>query len=148
MYSDCKYVSEAEFDELDKRCNPRYGDVVITKSGSIGDCAILDAKFPVAFFESLALVKLKDVVNAIFFKFFFRNQSVHNKYIKGKAKGIAIKHLHLIDLKSVDVILPPLSLQQTFAAKIESIEKQKAAISKSIAETEKLFEYTMDKYFG
>ena len=30
----------------------------------------------------------------------------------------------------------------------ESIEKQKAAINQSIAETQRLFDYTMDKYFG
>ena len=64
------------------------------------------------------------------------------------AHGVAQPGLAVQDLEPLDCVLPPLSLQQTFAAKIESIEKQKAAISKSIAETEKLFEYTMDKYFG
>jgi type I restriction enzyme S subunit len=39
-------------------------------------------------------------------------------------------------------------LQQSFASKIDSIEKQKAAINQSIAETQRLFDYTMDKYFG
>jgi len=51
-------------------------------------------------------------------------------------------------LLNYKIIVPPLSLQQTFAAKIESIEKQKAAIGQSIAETQKLFNFTMDKYFG
>ena len=41
-----------------------------------------------------------------------------------------------------------LSLQQSFADKINVIEQQKAAITQSIAETQKLFDYTMDKYFG
>ena len=50
--------------------------------------------------------------------------------------------------KEMLFITPPISLQQSFAAKIESIEKQKSAISKSIEETQKLFDYTMDKYFG
>ena len=53
-----------------------------------------------------------------------------------------------IILNNMSIPIPPLSLQQSFAAKIESIEKQKAAISQSIAETQKLFDYTMDKYFG
>ena len=52
------------------------------------------------------------------------------------------------DVREIPFIVPPLSLQQSFAAKIESIEKQKAAIGKSIEETQKLFDYTMDKYFG
>lgn len=63
----------------------------------------------------------------------------------GRANIPKINREALLNYK---IILPPLSLQQFFAAKIESIEKQKAAISKSIAETQKLFDYTMDKYFG
>lgn len=51
-------------------------------------------------------------------------------------------------LKGIDVILPPLTLQQEFADKIQSIEKQKTAVNQSIAETQKLLDYTMDKYFG
>ena len=53
-----------------------------------------------------------------------------------------------VGLKDIDIILPPLSLQQSFAEKIEAIERQKANIKASIAETQKLFDYTMDKYFG
>ena len=53
-----------------------------------------------------------------------------------------------LGLKNVPVILPSLHLQNLFASKIEAIEKQKEAITKSIEETQKLFDYTMDKYFG
>jgi type I restriction enzyme S subunit len=45
-------------------------------------------------------------------------------------------------------ILPPLSLQQEFASKIEAIEKQKELIKQSIAETEILFNSRMDYYFN
>ena len=34
------------------------------------------------------------------------------------------------------------------AEKIQSIEKQKETIRASIADTQKLLDYTMDKYFG
>ena len=44
--------------------------------------------------------------------------------------------------------LPPLELQQLFAKKIEAIEKQKALIKQSIAETEELFNSRMDYYFS
>ena len=63
----------------------------------------------------------------------------------GRANIPKINREALLNYKTV---LPPLSLQQSFAGKIESIEKQKTAIGKSIEETQKLFDYTMDKYFG
>ena len=44
--------------------------------------------------------------------------------------------------------LPPLSLQQSFAEKIEAIEKQKSLIRQSITETETLFNSRMDYYFN
>ena len=52
------------------------------------------------------------------------------------------------ELKQLSVILPPLTLQQEFADKIEAIEKQKELIKKSISETETLFNARMDYYFN
>lgn len=51
-------------------------------------------------------------------------------------------------IRNTLVSLPPLPLQQQFAAKIEAIEKQKALIKKSIKETEDLFNSRMDYYFN
>ena len=50
--------------------------------------------------------------------------------------------------KNIDIILPPLPLQQSFASKIEAIEKQKELIKQSIKEVETLFNSRMDYYFN
>ena len=50
-------------------------------------------------------------------------------------------------LKNVNIIIPPLPLQQSFASKIEAIEKQKELIKHSIAETETLLASRMQYYF-
>lgn len=70
------------------------------------------------------------------------------QHIAEYTKGIALKQINMKDVREIPLITPPLSLQQTFAAKIEAIEQQKTRISQSIAEAQKLFDYTMDKYFG
>ncbi len=44
--------------------------------------------------------------------------------------------------------LPPLSLQQSFASEIEAIETQKALITKSMEETQRLFDSRMDYWFA
>lgn len=51
-------------------------------------------------------------------------------------------------LKDIQIIMPPKAIQREFAKKIQSIESQKQSINRSIAESQKLFDYTMDKYFG
>ena len=50
--------------------------------------------------------------------------------------------------QNIEIILPPLSLQQQFANKIELIENQKELIKQSIKETETLFNSRMDYYFN
>ena len=68
--------------------------------------------------------------------------------LKDRVKGAAQPKLTQKDLNDINLSWPPLPLQNLFASKIEAIEKQKADITKSIEETQKLFDYTMDKYFG
>ena len=51
-------------------------------------------------------------------------------------------------LKNIEIIIPPLTLQQEFADKIALIEKQKELIKQSITETEELFNSRMDYYFN
>ncbi len=69
-------------------------------------------------------------------------------YVLEHATALLQPNLSITDLRKMPIVFPPLSLQQEFAEKIEKIEKQKTAIAQSIAETQKLFNYTMDKYFG
>ena len=68
--------------------------------------------------------------------------------ISDKTRGIALKQINMKDVRLLPIILPPLSLQQEFAEKIEAIEKQKELIKQSIAETETLFNSRMDYYFN
>ena len=58
------------------------------------------------------------------------------------------KMANLRFIRELPLIVPSLSLQQEFASKIESIEKQKELIAQSIKETETLFNSRMDYYFN
>jgi type I restriction enzyme S subunit len=51
-------------------------------------------------------------------------------------------------VRTLPIILPPLFLQQSFAAKVSAIEVQKQAITLSIKETEALLAQRMDTYFS
>lgn len=72
-------------------------------------------------------------------------QSMHlEKY----AHGVAQPGLSVRDLNPLDMIIPPLALQQQFAEKIQAIEAQKELVKKSIAETQQLLDSRMDYYFN
>ena len=64
------------------------------------------------------------------------------------AHGVAQPGLSVKDLLPIAFPLPPLPLQQSFASKIEAIERQKALIQQSSTEAETLFNSRMDYWFS
>lgn len=72
----------------------------------------------------------------------------NTEYLNSLGVGATFKEVSKSKISSVRISLPPLSLQQEFASKIEAIEKQKELIKKSIKETEDLFNSRMDYYFN
>ena len=89
-----------------------------------------------------------NISNEIGKVFLLKSLNYCTKYFRSIAPDGTQPNLNTSIMKSFKQIIPPLALQKKYIDKIESIEKQKAAISQSIAETQKLFDYTMDKYFG
>ena len=67
--------------------------------------------------------------------------------ISSLTRGIALKQINMSDLRKIQVILPPLPLQHSFAQKIEQIEQQKAAIQKTITDLETLLAARMQYWF-
>ena len=64
-------------------------------------------------------------------------------------KGTGLQNIGSVGtIKAIRIALPPIQIQESFAKKIQSIESQKESINRSLAESQKLFDYTMDKYFG
>lgn len=144
------FISPEKYDELKRNDQvPNAGDILVTSRGTLGNCYIVKDNDCFYFQDGMItwLKKINDCLLSLFIVFLFRNNSFRSQIEKNQS-GTTVAYLSISMLKKFEIPVPPLSLQQSFAAKIESIEKQKAAISKSIAETEKLFEYTMDKYFN
>lgn len=110
-----------------------------SRGASIGNCRIVEPFFTPA----VRLITLTPKQNLDCHYLFF-----YSKKAEFNINGAGQAQLTVPNVKSIDIPLPPLSLQQLFAEKIQAIESQKASITQSIAETQKLFDYTMDKYFG
>lgn len=70
------------------------------------------------------------------------------KYITSQGKGCNISNLNQKILSGIPLILPPLSLQEEFAAKIEAIEAQKRQIESTITDLETLLASRMDYWFN
>ncbi len=134
-----KYISEEEHRDLIKRCNPELGDILLAKSGSLGNVAIIDRSHQFSLFESLCLIKHdRQLIEGQFLTGLLRAPSML-AHLLGKNKGVAIKHLHLVDVRNLRIPLPPIALQQEFARRVGAVEKLKAAQRTALAEQDALF---------
>ena len=122
-FENCKYISKTTHKKLVERCNPEFGDLLITKSGTIGRIAIVNTKKPFSLFVSVALVKLTDDVDKIYLKRTLQNFFNYIDISK-QIKGAVIKNFHLEDIRQVMILLPPLQEQKRIVSKIESIFAQ------------------------
>ena len=126
----------------------RDGDILMcTRNGSfrlVGKVAMI-ANMPERMTYGAFMTIIRSDYQSYLFAFFkspaFRSQLT-------TSQTATINQITVKMLDEIKVALPPITLQQEFADKIEAIEKQKTLIKQSIAETETLFNARMDYYFN
>lgn len=138
------YISADMFETL-SRFEIKEGDIIMSCSGTIGE------------FYEIPIGAEKGIMNQALLKYTL-NKNIHKIYFlyvmewvkeNFEKKGSGLQNIGSVKtIKSTDISLPPLPLQQEFADKIEAIEKQKELIKKSITQTEELFNSRMDYYFN
>lgn len=140
--TDGKYITELGLEKSSAKLLPVNTVLIALVGATIGKVGILKRESSTN--QNIAFVRPNKNFNSIFLFYEIMNlYSLFQNIGDGKFKMANLKFI-----RNLPIILPPLALQNLFASKIEAIEKQKEAITKSIEETQKLFDYTMDKYFG
>ena len=142
------YISKSYFEDKMFRFEVKPNDYIITCDGTLGKYVRLPHNIEKGIISaSLLKLTLNDNIN---FKYF---EYIWDCYVLGllikDIRNTALKHLPSASkIGKVYIPLPPLALQQQFADKISAIEAQKELVKQSIAETQHILDYTMDKYFG
>ncbi|MBB5218994.1 restriction endonuclease subunit S [Treponema rectale] len=124
-------------------------ELLITVRANIGDTCVIGSEFkgcnvgrgivPIRTNESLITLE------------FLKNQfdTVEmNRYVKSLAKGITLIQLNMEDLRKINLIVPPLELQNQFNSFVQQIDKSKFAVQKSLKKAETLYKSLMQEYFG
>ena len=147
-FRDTFFVPQSYYDSINKERKAQIDDVLYTVTGSYGIPIIVKEDRNFCFQRHIALLRPnKHLVSPCYLCYWALCKSI--KYLADDvATGIAQKTVGLSSLRKFPIIIPPLSLQQQFASKIEAIEHQKELIKQSIKEVETLFNSRMDYYFN
>jgi len=90
----------------------------------------------------------KSQLDSVFAAYLFNSEYGKNK-ISRKIKTSAGQYtINQEGLKSIEIILPPIVIQYSFAEVVKQINKLKSDVQKSIDETQLLMDSLMQEYFG
>ena len=141
------YISESHYNKIKSSFGvPQIGDILVTAVGTIGKIWVVDTNEPF-YFKDGNLVWLRNIKGAHCEYFRYSIFYLIDEYKKVNANGAAYNALTIAKLKLMLCPLPPLSLQQSFAHKIEQIERQKAAVQSTITDLETLLAVRMQYWF-
>lgn len=146
-WNNIKYIPQSLHESLYSRLAPKRNDILLCKNGTTGIAAVVETDEIFDIYVSLALLRLKDGYLPKYILYAINNPTTKQQF-DDSLKGVGVPNLHLGEIKKTRIVVPPLPLQQSFAQKIESIERQKELINQSIREAQTLFDSRMEYYFG
>lgn len=144
---DTKRISKEEHIEFSRRAKPERGDILMSKDGTIGATQVVKTNEEFSIFVSVILLKPKsELVDPDFLKFLFSSNAIQIE-IKKRIKGIAIRHLHLVDIRSLKIPIPPIDLQKKFSKIVNQVEILKNQQTDAKGQIDNLFNVLMQKAF-
>jgi type I restriction enzyme S subunit len=120
-FDDTRFISEKAHEELARRCNPRRGDILLTKVGTTGIAVEIDTDRPFSIFVSLALLKFPTaLINGRYLC-----HLINSPYVRAQSardtQGIGNKNLVLRMIDQFVIPIPPLAEQHRIVAKVDEL---------------------------
>ena len=144
---DVDYIDEDEYARIARRVVPQAGDILISCSGSIGRCCVVPDGLQFQMVRSAALIRFDDTINPVFAEWLITSDELQRQ-IAQSATQSSQANLFQGKIRKLHGYVPPMELQQQFAAFVEQTDKSKLAIQQSLDKLELLKKSLMQEYFG
>lgn len=142
------YIDEEKYKEL-KNCAVQAGDILISLVGTYGKTLIMPDNYEAGIINP-RLMKItlnKNKVTPIYFKYYFESNALKAS-MDANTHGGTMGILNLGIIRQMKIQVPPLSLQNQFAAFVEHVDEQKQTVQQSLEKLELMKKALMQEYFG
>ena len=149
LWEKVECISKQEYEERIKRKRPEKGDVIYTREGAIlGIAAVIDRDYNVALGQRSMLLS-PDIYKCTpcFLSMAMNFDSFLGKALGG-VSGSASPHINVGDIKALEIIAPPIEIQNQFSTFVERVDQQKQTVQQSFEKLELMKKALMQEYFG
>ena len=143
------YISEEHYQRLIAHdSKPQIGDLLMPSICNKGQVWMVDTEEPFYYKDGrvLSISPNQEIYNSKYLQYFMREKTLI-EYPK-LGSGSTFAEFKIFLLKDIDVLTPPLVLQNDFASFVQQIDKSKFAVQKSLEKAETLYKSLMQEYFG
>ena len=121
--SNTRFIPDHEHNVLYQRCNPRRGDILIGRIGTLGKAVLVDTDVEFSLFVSVGLIQFDHRnLDPNYFRLMLNSPFVEEDFDRIKiGGGTHTNKLNLGDLHSISVPLPPLAEQHRIVAKLDEL---------------------------
>ncbi len=145
--SNCKFISQEDFEVYSKKGRPERNDILYTKGGTTGFAKRVDVDYDFVQWVHVALLKFNQTrLNSLFFEYMLNSSFCYHQS-QLLTKGIANRDLVLGEIKKIKILFPPIKLQQDFEAKVLLTERGICDVAQSEKNCENLFQALTQKAF-
>ena len=122
-FGNTRFIPLEEHELLYQRCDPRRGDILLGRIGTLGKAVIVDTDLEFSLFVSVGLIRFDHTnMDPVFFRTVLNSPFVEAEFNRIKiGGGTHTNKLNLGDLHSVAIPLPPLAEQQRIVAKVDEL---------------------------
>ena len=126
----------------------KENDLLIVRSGTPGTACVVTKEYEgYNAIDVIIAHPYCDKVNP-YYLCYFTNMPHGKKQIDEGTGGAAQQHFNVGKYNKLQLMLPPMRLQDEFAAFVHQVDKSKVAVQKALDETQLLFDSLMQQYFG
>lgn len=123
-------------------------EILLACVGSIGKIALADESLNgFNTVRAVARIRCSALVNRLYLAYYLSTSFIQNYFIN-QTRTVSQPTLNIKQIEETRIILPPLPLQQKFAALVEQVERLRTKQRESEQELDNLFQSLMQKYFG
>ena len=142
-------ITKEHYDRLaSDETKPQIGDLLMPSICNKGQVWMVDTDEPFYYKDGrvLCISPNRELFNCKYLEQFMREKTLV-EYPK-LGSGSTFAEFKIFLLKDIDVLIPPIELQNQFAAFVEQTDKSKVAVQKALDEAQTLFDSLMQEYFG
>jgi type I restriction enzyme S subunit len=115
-FEETSFVTQQDHDDFTKRADPEFGDLLITKDGTLGVTRFIRSREVFSIFVSLALVKPSNRQMGEYLELAFQSPYFQERFV---ATVSGLQHIHLVDLRAAALPIAPLREQDEIVRRAE-----------------------------